>query len=467
MNEAQHGYHAKHHTAAAKRASLIIQHSDAGSCFLDIGCNAGDVSLELLRINNAKHVHGMDLDRAVVDTSLMSHERFTFQEGDIAEANSVPVSDYSIYSAVHHHVLYNHGLTAAIRCIHLIARSTERAIFFETGRINESSYWPWQPALRRYFRTDEEHHTYLLCCLEGALAQVEVIGKVSIHGIKRWFLKFSLKPLEQRTPEFKMGLSAQATTSDQTRLRRFGSRHAGLFAMPEQGNRESPCEFICIETADKPVFIKRHVHRPYYSRLEYEVGLQIERPWAVRPIELVPGTAEIRFPLVRDESRVDPESLSSADRSKLVRDLSHIFRDARAIKIRFGPDSWRFGNTRGCMLDFCDLNPNNVLYARRNGYIKVHIVDFEPQGARLRYRNRLNQAALLRGLGRARVRESLYSVAGYLTFFFEVSLAHLRSMPARFKTGIPTLGSLVCAEVASIAGWRLRRLVDFVRTRAR
>ena len=467
MSLAHHGYHEKHRNAAKKRASFITEHSEAGSRFLDIGCNAGDISFELLKTGMAESIHGMDLDREVVDPHLMSQERFTFLESDIAQSEFLPESDYSIYSAVHHHVLYRHGLTAAIRCIQLIVRSTERAIFFETGRIIESSYWPWQRAIRQYFRTDEEHHAYVLGSLEGAIENVELVGKVNIHGIKRWFLKLSLRPQDQRLQKFNTDLSAQITTTDQIRIRRFGSRRGGLIAMPARGNHDSPCEFACNETTGDSVFVKRHVHRPYYSRLEYEVGLQVERPWAIRPVELLPDTAQIRFPLVRQETRFDPESIPSKDRARLVLELSHIFREARAIKIGFGPDSWRFGNACGCLLDFCDLNPNNVLFARRNADIKVYVVDFEPAGTRLRYRNRLNRAAVLRTLGRARLQAAFFSVAGYQTFFIEVIRAYLKPIPARFVTGVPTLGSLVSAEIATFLGFRFRRLVDFVRDRAR
>jgi len=463
MNVAHYGYHKKHRSAAARRASFIIDHSDAGSRFLDVGCNAGHISRSLLQIGKAAHVHGMDLSRAVVDPGLMSHERFSFREGDIAHADYLPASDYSIYSAVHHHVMYNHGLTAATRCIRLIARSTERAIFFESGRIAESSYWPWQQAIRQYFRTDEEHYAYLLSSLEGAIEHVELVGKVRIHGIKRWFLKVSLMAPADRPQELEADAPPRTAKKNLVRIRRFGSRHAGLFPLPEHGNSDSPCEFVCDETAGKSFFIKRHVHRPFYSRLEYEVGLQIERPWAVRPIELASETAEITFPLVQYDTINGPESLLDADRARLVQDLIHIFREARAVQIQFGPESWRFRNTQGSLLDFCDLNFNNVLLVRVNGKTEVRIVDFEPQGTRIGFRNRLNQAAVLRALGRKRLRVALFASAGYLTFFFSAACAHFRSIPARLGNGIPTLGSLILAEISTFFGWRARKLADFFR----
>lgn len=465
MTQAHYGYHAKHRGAAEKRASLIFEHSDSGGRFLDIGCNAGDIGLTLLRTGKASYIHGMDLDQAVVEPTLMSHPNFSFQQGDIAESDSLPEADYAVYSAVHHHVLHQHGLTAAIRCIGLIARSTERAVFFETGQISESSYWPWQSSIRKYFRTDEEHYAYLLSSLDGAISEVELLGKIRIHGVYRWFFKLSLCPRSNRPGELDSNFSASHSSSSQLYIRSWGSRKPGIFEIPQQGNVDSPCEFSCSEQTGSPLFLKRHIHRPFYSRLEYELGIQVTQPWAVQPIEFLPGTAEICFPFISHENRVGIDSIPNSDRPRLANQVSQIFQEAKDIKITLNTDSWRFRNTFGCLLDVCDINPNNVLFNYENKSIEIHIVDFEPQGTKLRYRNKLNQAEILRRLRHSPLRAFFLAIFGYLIFLSELIRGHFHPILARVKSGIPSLGSLIYAEAATFCGWRLRRLLDLLRRR--
>src|SRR5690606_16398339 len=138
----------------------------------------------LLRSGVAKRVTGIELSKSVVEHSLLMNPRFQLIVGDVTRVASYGYNDVCVYGAVHHHILHEYGLDTAIRTLKYLAKSTRSTIFFETGQLCEIGRWPWQRTLRRYFSSDEAHFNYLLASIEDRVADIKVIGRYWIHGVR-------------------------------------------------------------------------------------------------------------------------------------------------------------------------------------------------------------------------------------------------------------------------------------------
>jgi len=227
---------------------------------LDVGCNNGITSQYLLERGIASRVTGVELLATTVDESLQQDSRFSLIEGNVAELEIKQTYDVCIYGAVHHHILNFHGLSAAVATLQMLAAQSDRHLFFETGQISEGGRWDWQRAMRRYFRTDEEHFFYLLRSIEHLIDDFAIIGKFWIHGARRSYLRIDLKPRAERTAP---GVPASTVTLpediDGPFVRSFGSKNQRLSRTDDLENSDSPTVFSVTTDADgSKQFVKGH-----------------------------------------------------------------------------------------------------------------------------------------------------------------------------------------------------------------
>jgi len=443
-----------------RRAERIAAHIPTPGSVLDVGCNNGITSQYLLDAGKAKQVTGVELHESTVDQPLLDHPDFDLIEGNIVEIDLQRRFDHVVYGAVHHHILNFHGLTAAIQTLRKLVSHCDRHLFFETGQIGEGGRWAWQQAMRRYFRTDEEHFFYLLRSIEDMIEGFEVIGTFWIHGIRRSFIRIDIAATGPEPQEVTDRMTWPKPV-DGPYARSFGSRNQVLFKDEGGADGDSPTRFwIAKSTAGNDVFIKDHVHQPYSGHVEWALGQQVLEDWAVRPIARTgPGDALV-FPYLKDAAAIDNFAAAPvARRRKLAATVLEIFADAADRRIDL-PESKLFGSVSGVrLIDLVDLNANNFLVTSENGNDVVNVVDFEQQSMEYAGRNRLHLARILWSLRQHRILAAMNFFCGVTTTIWKLIVYQMKPFAARVAARQPGLISLLVADTRSLSGRLLGRLL--------
>ena len=453
-------YHARHSRRTLRRAERIASHLPTPGSVLDVGCNNGITSQYLLDAGKAKHITGIELHESTVDRSLLDHPDFDLIEGNIVDIDLQRRFDHIIYGAVHHHILNFHGLTAAIQTLRKLVSHSDRHLFFETGQIGEGGRWAWQRAMRRYFRTDEEHFFYLLRSIEDIIHGFEVIGTFWIHGIRRSFVRIDIASTQ---PESDEGIDRMPwpRPADGPFARSFGSRNQVLYKSEADADRDSPTRFwIAKASTGDAVFIKEHLHQPYSGQVEWALSRQVREDWAVRPIaQTDPGNALV-FPYLEDAVAIDNFSAApAAKRRKLAAMVLEIFADATDRHVSL-PDSRLFGSVSDVrLIDLVDLNANNFLVTNEKGNDAIHVVDFEHQSMKYGGRNRLHLARILWSLRQHRLQAAMNFCCGVTSTVWKLIAYQVQPFEARIAARQPGLISLLVADLRTLSGRLLGRLL--------
>lgn len=453
-------YHARHARRSLRRAERIAENIDDGSSVLDVGCNNGITSRYLLDLGKAYHATGIELHAETVDAKLRADERFTFIEGDIAKLGLPARYDVCVYGAVHHHILNFHGLSTAVATFQKLAEHCNQRIFFETGQLGEGGRWDWQRAIRRYFHTDEEHICYLLKSIEHQIIDFSTIGRFWIHGIRRSYLRIDLKPAKFRqailVPAPVVDLDESA---DGPMFRSFGSRRQQLTRDGE--SVDSPTAFWISSALDgTQKFIKQYRHHPAAAEIEWAIGMSATGDWPVKPEATTILSGSLVFPYLADARRFsDLASAPKAERRAVADQLLRIFSDAGRIHPVLPARPIMRARNTAALSQLCDLNPNNVLIDGDGNSVRVRIVDFEQQGTRYLYRNRMHLASMLVSLRCHRGTALLNWLIGAMTGVWWLFEAQLMPFDARVKARQPSLFSVVVAAVRSRTGQLLRAVL--------
>ncbi len=456
-------YHIRHSARSLRRARRISANMDAASSLLDVGCNIGVTSQFLLDEGRVDTITGVELQATTVSELLMRNPRFSLIEGDIAKLDLSDNFDVCIYGAVHHHILNFYGLGIAVHTLQKLAAHCSQTLFFETGQIGEGGRWTWQRAIRRYFRTDEEHFYYLLSSIEHQVESFCVIGKFWIHGVRRSFFKINLKPMSDRSiPAVPAKVIPAPSDSDVRLVRSFGSLDQRLVPANEPSERDCPCTFwIAGTSVESRLFVKLHRHRPSAMLAEWQIGQAITRDWAVRPEATTKLPGSLVFPFFDGASSI--RSFINApisDRRCLAEQLLTIFSDARNIKPQLLPQLLLPAQPDSSLHDLCDLNANNFLVLRQGGELVVRVVDFEQQSCHYSYRNRLHLASLLSALGQFRWRVVREYLLGFAVGIFLLIRFQTKPIETRIRFRQPSAASLLVAEIRSRLGAVTRFMLD-------
>lgn len=453
-------YHERHSRRTLRRAERIASHIPTAGTVLDVGCNNGITSQYLLNVGKARQITGVELHRSTVDQPLLDHPDFDLIEGNIVDIELQRRFDHVVYGAVHHHILNFHGLTAAIQTLRKLVSHCDGHLFFETGQIGEGGRWAWQQAMRRYFRTDEEHFFYLLRSIEDLIDGFEVIGTFWIHGIRRSFIRIDIAATGPG-PQESAARMTWPKSADGPYVRSFGSRNQVLYKGAGGADGDSPTRFwIAKSMAGDDVFIKKHVHQPYSGHVEWALGQQVLDDWAVRPVARTdPGDALV-FPYLKDAVTIDTLAAApAANRRKLAAMVLEVFADAADRRVSL-PDSKLFGLVSDLrLIDVVDLNSNNFLVTNENGNDVVHVVDFEQQSTGYAGRNRIHLARILWSLRQHRMMAVINFSRGVTNTIWKLIVYQMKPFSARVAARQPGLISLLVADMRSLSGRFLGRLL--------
>lgn len=462
-NASDASYHTRHTGRSLRRAERIAANIGSPGHVLDVGCNNGITSRFLLDSGKATRATGIELHSSTVDADVLADDRFTLIEGNIVDLELPARYDICVYGAVHHHILNFNGLSAAVATLQKLAQNCERQIFIETGQVGEGGRWDWQHAIRRYFRTDEEHLCYLLQTIEQHVCDVSLIGKFWIHGIRRSYIRVDLRPRDERAAAVVPGPVIPCGGDVEGPLyRNFGSRTPALSAAA--GGSDSPTAFWISGRDDGDrFFFKQHRHRPMAAEVEWRIAGAVTPEWAVKPVGAGPMPATLAFPyLASARPLADFADAPGADRQDLAQQMLAIFTDAGRIRV---PAIVRplLGTDGARPLDeLCDLNRNNFLVEYRAAKPRVRVIDFEQHGTHYRYRNRMHLAAMLFVLRRHRVRAAWFWLSGAALGVLWLCRAQCWPVEKRLRRHQPSLASLLVAETRSLSGRMLRGLLSLV-----
>lgn len=456
-------YHSRHSRRTLSRAECIAAHIKVPSRVLDVGCNNGITSQYLLDTGKATHVTGVELHASTVDKKLLDADDFELLEGNIVDIELQDRYDFIIYGAVHHHILNFNGLTTAVNTLRKLVAQCDGSLFFETGQIGEGGRWRWQRAIRKYFRTDEEHFFYLLRSIEQEIEDFEVIGKFWIHGIRRSYLRIDIGQSKGRSnfPQFSKR-SAWPNEKSGPFGRTFGSRGQSLSHETESGIDESPSWFWTSDDSGGQ-FIKLHRHHPIAATHEASIGEQLDAEWAVRPLGITEDPAALIFPWLKDAVPVDNfTSAPESARRRIAAQVLEIFADARTRKIRVDHEVLMSVGPTARVIDVCDLHANNLLVTPSGDDNVVRVVDFEQQGVHYAYRNRMHLARILWRLKQHRIKSISNYLVGLIIGFGWLLRYQAVPLADRIRARQPSLISVFVAEVRSKAGRMLGVFLEMI-----
>lgn len=457
-------YHRRHTRRSEDRARCISARIAGPVDVLDVGCNVGITSKYLLEARKAKSVTGIELSASTVSDELRRDSRFTLIEGNIATVDPRGPYHVVIYGAVHHHVLHHHGLGSAISVLRKLADSCTASLFFETGQLTEGGRWPWQRTLRKYFRSDEEHFCYLATCLEDLTTDFDIIGRFRIHGISRAYLQFDLKPPEERCPVTVPGdVVALAGPPSPPTGRTFGSRGQRLVPVDKPEALDSPTQFAEGTGSDgQQVFLKRHLHNPQAAAKEAFINRQVRHGWAVPVLGCLADGATLVFPLLRDFVTVSElTSLAAIERRRAATELLRVFEESGTTLIELPRSRFMSHATHASLSNVCDINPNNLLFVKEGDRLLIRVVDFEQQGCRYLWKNRINVGRTLLRLRCNRSRAITELALGVMGFVWLAVDSQFLSLKERIVLRQPGIISILVTAVRSTTGSLFGRTLRF------
>lgn len=348
---------------------------------LDIGCNEGYVIESLLKEGFIKKGFGIDLDRKVVKSDLLSNENFTFFECDIADYKFDKNYDIIIYNSVHHHIYGKYGKLAALETFKDIIDHCNKTLIFETGMITEQGNYYWKDAISKDFSSDSDHFNKLLDIIGPRLKEVTTLDKLVIHGSKRPLLKISLYPKED-IPDYDL-LDDSKFSIEKSYYRTVGSKNQKLISEEEVTNAmfcnrvydETKFFKLLNEDDGKYYFGKKIILNDYKQRMEASILQQAEEPHVIQLFGISKSYGLI-FPFL-DLVPLDEIDYSVIlNKDNLLAEILAFFEYAKSRQIVL---EHRKNVTQvNKLIDLVDLHPHNFMVSvRNNEIIDWKVIDFE------------------------------------------------------------------------------------------
>ncbi len=447
-------YHDRHLRKAKNKAKLVSKDIGQKTNVLDIGCNRGIISKTLLERHENINIEGYDLQAGILLESLASNNRFTFHEESIVYAEIEPGFDITLYFAVHHHIVHQHGLTKALETLRKIASNTEHFLYFETGKIIEGPYWTWQPSLKNYFSYDEEHYHCIIECLEDLINGWEIIGFNRIHGVRREIIRFELTSPSNRQNNINRegltvikGLDKPTEPRSPLSYREITSSPLSEVFRLSQGNQND-------------IVLKRCHERPVAQYREYLLSRAIDSDWAVSALGYTEDLTFLVFPYIHESKTFSDFDFSHSNQtSNLLSQLRKIRLILKTTSAAF-PRALNPGETEiRRIYDVCDFNPRNFLVkVTSNGIATLLVVDFGYQSSNYRWKNDLHFATLEKNLKCNTFHPYFLQLAGYLRVSSKLIIAQFRSRKSRILARFPSLGSVIFNLITDIIGKLLLRI---------
>jgi hypothetical protein len=349
--------------------------------FLDVGCNSGAISAELLKLNKNLQVTGMDLSATLVDGELLKNPRFTFKELHLTPSTSIPDVDVIHYSAVHHHIVHKQGL---INAIHIMGNLVSRCenLVFETGMIAEGSGFEWQQSLKNYFFSDEEHIHFLLSHLAERLSDFKVVDKFRIHLTSRPIIALKTNALTDSKPSPN---SPQNFTAE-----KFIGRSAKI-------NRLHQDDRYMYYNIEKDVFSKTRTSFHFLAEIEHKIGSQISHEQAVRPSIYGDGALYFKFKEHDFLNLGVIQNTSNQIKITWAHQINSWIEHLQTQTIQLEETPFPIFGTAIFAIDLIELSNRNIIIDSLSQ--KLLFIDFEPFASNNRWRNYFWTAHLMWQLG--------------------------------------------------------------------
>ena len=382
---------------------------------LDIGCNRGYIIETLLEKRIVKFGYGLDLDRALVNDSLMNANNFKFYECDLLKFNFPENYDLILYLSVHHHIFGKYGKQKAFELFNEIIDHCNKTLIFETGMLSEvSPDLYWKEEIRKNFNNDVEHLLKLRQLIGPRLKKMEIIGQLPIHGTKRPIIKFSLHPLNSeydiKVEDIKkfydnMWLNEDEYEPLEEYRRTIGSKNQKLFPINLLKNEARDFK-IFDETifyklrrkSDNKLFFAKKITLDRYKQLrEFLILTKVNHP---RIIKLI-GVSEkygLIFPFLDWENLDEVDFYAITNKDNLLQQINEFFAYLENTSISLG--IFDFENDykkRRKLIDIIDLHPHNFLIkVEENHVIDWKVIDFEYYSNNNYQRNIINKHNIIK-----------------------------------------------------------------------
>lgn len=452
------GYHGRHKRRSLKRAQTIASHIGYSRKFLDVGCNQGLTTSYLLNIGKIGQATGVEIAEDAVSQDLLSRKNFRLLTGDVCDIEIDDIFDCVFYGAVHHHIVRERGLGAAIEVFKKVVKSCDGVLFFETGQLTEGGRWLWQKELNRYFSSDEEHIYYLLRSIEKSLVDFHVIGRFQIHGVRRYLYKIYIDNKRVEDSPSRNEVDFEELILKKSFSRTFGSSEQQLEESQDLIS-DTGVKLAEAQLGEERIFLKTRFRSPHIDLQEYELGSQMNFEWAVRPRQIT--DQGIIFPWIDGDKIGGIEFDAKIDRKKLISQLDRIRLDISNKDIELSPSLF-CPHLRGKAIDIFDFNVNNFLVTKDSGELRV--VDFEFHSTSACSRNLLNFAKLYCLLGSYRVGLKLY-LKGSLLEVGKLLSSQLLSFRGRVILRRPALFSVLGTILRSKIGKLVVKVFPFLAER--
>lgn len=429
------GYHGRHKKRSIRRAKRIASHITYSQNFLDVGCNQGLTTSYLLKNGKIAKATGVELAEDAVLSSLISNSNFNLITGDITELEIEGVYDCVFYGAVHHHIVREKGLGAAVGVFQKLVKACNGVLFFETGQLTEGGRWLWQNKLREYFSSDEEHIHYLLRSIEPYLVDFHVIGRFQIHGVWRYLLKLYITNDNGGNCYKYSDLDNFELTISRSFSRSFGSKHQRLIESDRLAS-DTGVQLAEATLNDERFFLKKRFRAPHIDTEEYFLSSQVDFDWAVKPVCIT--EKGILFPWIDGENIKSHVFSSKPDRLRVLEQLNIIWDDVSRKDVNLFSSIF----CPSCVakaIDVFDFNANNFLVVGDSS--KLVVVDFEFHSGSSYSRNLLNFSRLYLHLGCYSL-SARFFVKGYLIELLKLFQAQYSSFRTRVIQRQPSFVSL-------------------------
>lgn len=441
-------YHSRHSQRAERKARLIAARIRTGGSIVDIGCNAGLISKALLERKVVSDVTGVEIDGSVLHAFLKEHPEFSLIEREIQETEFSRSFDSAIYFSVHHHVAAHHGIDVAVRTLRHIANHCRETLFFETGKICEGSYWPWQQKLRRYFRFDEEHYCYLFRCLEDLIEDFKIIGYNRIHGVRRELFELRMRPSADREMR-QAGLTRLQYSPTLPSDIQSETLNSSPFTVTARLRDEQGTSLLW----------KSHLGNPLGNIREHEISASLDSDWAVRSLGIHPDDGVV-FPLVESiEGDLSSGRELTRERRRALASQLQSIRKELLSKTAVCSEPFHPGRTERRLYRVCDFNPSNFLTVRDDrGDLRIRVVDFAYQAPSYAWKNDLNFARAFASLAERPLLRTRLRLSGSVRLVLKLITHQFLSRRQRIVNRFPSLFSALFTEVVSLIGLQARRL---------
>jgi len=171
------------------RWSKLKPEVSEGSSFLDLGSNMGYFCFQarfagLFAMGIESHWANFALSQAFQRKYSIDNISFVLSKISRSTLSPIPNFDYVNCLSLFHHFVFSYGLGESLELMKLIAKKTNKKIFFETGQPNENTKYDWRVL---GFMGSEPYKWIEQMLRNSGFKNVELVSEIDTHlsNVKR------------------------------------------------------------------------------------------------------------------------------------------------------------------------------------------------------------------------------------------------------------------------------------------